>query len=359
MSLHKYDLILTGNAAPSSFKGASVAMPISLPLPNTTQSFLGSIKEEQIMRLRGILEWIMKSGCKLFAIELADYLQRFAVMSADNLTEEEAIAKVDAIATPFFEMLSALVEEFKQRIASEQIPLELKIVRWRENLNNGDFQKNSAIIDEQAKDEGYLKALGETALAFQKGSRLHSMSPRFMQRAYDHSLSHVSEECKVYLAWSYNIVLYPCKATPAIEETYKLFIQPKNTEILHYVTFKLNNSAKKHVEQLQTTSNAANTYHSGSSIAGDLLIGATQYLKKNPSDMMLCISIISGVLKNTYPDDSTTGEKRMTPINVSFLTGDFGLFPQCTEMQSEAMKKSLDCSGDITNGATVIIKQST
>lgn len=241
----KYDLILTGNTEPNILNKASIAMPLSLPLPGITKSFLGDTKEEQKIRITSILEDVIKSGCNSFTIEFADYLQRFAVMNACNMTENEAIKKINALSIPFFEMLSIILAEFKQRIKQAQQFLDINVVKWQDNLLHHNYKSCSAIIDDKAKEEEFFRTLGETALAFQKSSRMHSMRPDFIEKAYINNLFHVCEECKVYLLWKYDVILHPSKASPAIDETYKQLIKPKNAGILKYITFKLSDSKKK------------------------------------------------------------------------------------------------------------------
>lgn len=227
--------------------GKNLCLPISLPLPLITQSFLGNKLEEQKERMASIICWAMKSGCRSFTIEIVDHLQRFTVMNAKNISEENAVLFIKEISEPFFQMLTILIKESKDyQIANKLPPIEINLVRWINNLEKPEMQSCRSLVEEQYKsNKEYSTAIETTALNFQRGSHVFDISPKSFGTCYERSIVYILEECAVYLGWKYDVIFYPAKATEAISKTYEIFIKNREPKILHYVQFKL--TRKEHL----------------------------------------------------------------------------------------------------------------
>lgn len=294
----KYEVVLADDVRSSAFRGRRLCMPLSLPLPDITNSFLGTEPQEQKERLNSILQYVVSSGCLSFTVVLADILQRFAVMNAYGVTEAEALRRIQELAKPFVEMLKALIKNYEDSMRAGEIPtVNFELVMWDKAVGNDQCLQCKEIIERTLKEnEAYLRALGSTALDFQRGFRMFSLSKEFVAQAYENNLSHVKEECAVYLSWDYDVILHPVKATEAINMTHKIFFEKRGSGLLHYVIFKLQKPSLEH-----TGKRGSKELQRGNDVAaiGKLFTSVFQEIQQHPEQMQLGITFVGEVLKYT------------------------------------------------------------
>lgn len=214
----KYNITFPG-IKPGTFKDKDIILPISLPLPPYTSSWLGDNETEYELKLKSVLSYIADIKPKSFHIVLADTLQRFTLLNANGYSENEARDIIEEKGKKFLQFLSRWLD-----IYSTEIGTEHKVIKWQNLTNDKEYTRCLEDTEKMYNTNlEFKEAIHSTALQFLKSSRLSDTSPESIAKAMANNICYVKEEIAVLLKWKYNFLIYPSKPTPAISKAYEAF----------------------------------------------------------------------------------------------------------------------------------------